>query len=377
MKKVWGLFIAITLSTAFMACSQEKMPAGKEPDETGARELHDEEGTEPAGFVSLEEASRLGPIRVEPAALRSLSGVVTATGEVQYNPEKLAHLMARVSGWVQEVHAFQENTVVKGEVLAMIDSPEYLTAQTEYLIALRRSKLTLHPDESQTAQALLTSARQKLLLLGAAEEDIEMLSNKATPHRYLPVRSPLNGTVVESNIVKGNAIRTGDDLYQIADLSTLWVILDILEPDLVRVRNGASVRITTAAFPEKGFRGTLTLLSRTAREATRTVQARVVVKNHHQRLRPGMFVEGRIEVPGGSKVVAVPESAVLLYQGQETVFVEKSDGFQATPIKTGLRQGGWVEVLEGLTAHTPVVVEGGFALKAQLMKESMGEGHVH
>ncbi len=125
------------------------------------------------------------------------------------------------------------------------------------------------------------------------------------------------------------------------------------------------------------FNGSLTLLSRTAKEATRTVQARVVLENRHQRLRPGMFVQGQIETTGGRKVLAVPESAVFLYESQETVFIQKSNGYQATPIKSGQRQGGWIEILEGLTPNTPVVVEGGFLLKAQLMKESMGEGHVH
>ncbi|MCI0528409.1 MAG: efflux RND transporter periplasmic adaptor subunit [Nitrospira sp.] len=375
MRKAWRIIATGIL--LLVACSQDKMPAGEVPGKTEASEPHEEVGSEPTGFVSFEEASRLGPMKVQPAALRSLSGTVTATGEVQYNPQKLAHLMARVSGWVQEVTAFQEDAVVKGEILALIDSPEYLTAQTEYLMALRRSKLTLSPDESRTAQALLTSARQKLLLLGAGEGDVELLSNAVTPQRYLPVRSPLDGTVVESNVVTGNAIRTGDDLYQIADLSTLWVILDILEQDLARVRNGLSVKISTAAFPDEKFQGTLTLLSQTAKEATRTVQARVVVANDHWRLRPGMFVQANIETLGGARVVSVPESAVFLYQGQESVFVQTKDGYQAIAIKTNRRQGEWIEILDGLESGTPTVVEGGFLLKAQLMKESMGEGHVH
>jgi RND family efflux transporter MFP subunit len=316
-------------------------------------------------------------MKVQPVVLRSLSGLITATGEVQYNPEQLAHLTARLSGWIYDVRAFQEDTVKKGEILAVIDSPDYLTAQTEYLMAARRAQSTPSPEETQTAQALLASARQKLLLLGAWEEDIEALSRSGTPQRYLSVRSPLEGTVIESSVVKGNTIRPGDNLYRIADLSTLWVILDIMEQDVARVQKGAPVRITTAAFPDEIYRGALTLLSRTTREATRTVQARVVVDNHHRKLRPGMFVQGQIEITGGPKVLAVPESAVFLYQSQDTVFVQKEDGYQATPIKAGSRQGGWVEVLEGLPSHTPIVVEGGFLLKAQLMKESMGEGHVH
>jgi len=377
MKKAWRIIAAGTLSLLLVACSQEKMPAGEVPAETETSEPHDEAGTEPAGFVSLEEASRLGPMKVQPTDLRSLSGLVTATGEVQHNPEKLAYLTARLSGWIYEVRAFQEDTVKKGEVLAVIDSPDYLTAQTEYLMAFRRSQSVPSPEETRTFQALLASARQKLLLLGAWEEDIEALSHSGTPQRYLSVRSPLEGTVIESSVVKGNTIRPGDNLYRIADLSTLWVILDIVEQDVAKVQKGAPVRITTAAFPDEVYRGALALLSRTTREATRTVQARVAVENHHRKLRPGMFVQGQIEMTGGPKVLAAPESAVFLYQGQETVFVQRENGYQATPIKAGRRQGGWVEVLEGLEPKTPVVVEGGFSLKAQLMKESMGEGHGH
>jgi RND family efflux transporter MFP subunit len=377
MRTAWRIIAAGTVSLLLAACSQEKIPAGEAPAETEASEPHDQAGAEPAGFVSLEEASRLGPMKVEPADLRSLSGVVTATGEVQYNPEKLAHLTARLSGWIYDVRAFQEDTVKKGENLTVIDSPDYLTAQTEYLMAARRAQSTPSPEEAQTARALLASARQKLLLLGAWEEDLEALSRSGTPERYLSVRSPLGGTVIESNVVKGNTIRPGDNLYRIADLSTLWVILDIVEQDVANVQKGAPVRITTAAFPDEVYRGALTLLSRTTREATRTVQARVVVENHHRKLRPGMFVQGQIEVAGSPKILAVPESALFLYQGEETVFVQKEDGYQAIAIRVGRRQGGWVEVLEGLEPKTPVVVEGGFSLKAQLMKESMGEGHVH
>ncbi|GEM_PF-3317472 len=249
MRHGWKIVIIWMITVLLGGCSQENVPVAESSAKPTGEGEHAEAATEPSGFVSFEEANRLGTIKVQQVSHHSLTGTIPVIGEVQHNPQKVAHVMSRVSGWAQEVHAFLEDAVVRGEILARIDSPEYLTAQTEYLMALRRSKFTLNPDESRTAEALLTSARQKLLLLGAGEEDIELLSSTAAPQKYLPVRSPLDGTVVESNVVKGNAIKTGDDLYQIVDLSTLWVILDIFEQDLARVHNGLQVKITTTAFP--------------------------------------------------------------------------------------------------------------------------------
>jgi Cu(I)/Ag(I) efflux system membrane fusion protein len=238
-------------------------------------------------------------IRTEPVRSTLLRVPVKTTGEIALNTERMAHVTSRVSGWVEEVFAFQEDQVEAGQVLARIYSPDYLTAQTEFFLAedrLRRAGED--PEEKRVGQAVLEASKSRLRLLGVPEERIESLHREHDEeHRvspFLEVRAPLGGTVIESTVGKGKAVSSGEALYKIADLSRLWVLVDIYEKDLAQVRQGVPVRITTVAYPGAVFQGRLVLLSGIQQEKTRTVKGRVVVENPYRKLRPGMFVEAEL-----------------------------------------------------------------------------------
>ena len=381
-------YAGILLLAGLLACGRggdSQVPQGSPPSqdteaqagETGhAEEAHDHE-------------TESRHIRVEPVRSATLPISVRTTGEVVPHAQRVAQVTSRVSGWVEEIYAFQEDRVRKGQVLVRIYSPDYLTAQTEFFLAEDRLRRAGNdPEEKRVALAVLEASKTRLRLLGVPEKRIQALHREHDEqHRvspYLEVLSPLDGTVIESTLRRGKAVSPGDLLMRVADLSRLWVLVDIYEKDLARIRQGAPVRIRTPAFPGRVFQGRLVLLSSIQQQDTRTVKARAVVENPRGMLRPGMFVEAEVLTHARRRVLAVPERAVVLLEGQPTVFVSEEpdtgtgkEDYAPRTVEVGQRFNGRVEILRGLKEGERIVVEGAFGLKAALLKEKLGEGHGH
>ncbi len=354
-------WVGIPLLAGLLACAPapEGRPAAPE------KEAHREEAAD---------------IRVEPVRSATWQVPVKTVGEVGLNAERAASITARASGWVDEVLAFPEDKVREGQVLARIHSPDYLTAQIEFFLAedrLRRAGGD--PEELRVAAAVLEASKGRLRLLGVSEERIEVLHREHDErHAVSPlieIRAPLGGTVIESALSKGKAVSPGEALARIADLSRLWVLVDVYEQDLARVSEGAPVRVIAPAFPGQVFPGRVVLLSGIQQEKTRTVKARVAVENTQGRLRPGTFVEAELS-GAGSQVLAVPEDAVVIQEGKPTVFVQSGKTYEPRPVETGRRLDGRVEILKGLREGDPVVVAGASRLTAGLLREKPTGGEL-
>lgn len=355
-------------------CGGDKAPATAEADND-----HDH-GAEAAAAVTLTpQAVAAAGIRTEPAATRPLGRTIVAAGELEWNARRVVHLTARAAGRLERVLAVRGDRVRESQLLAELYSPDFLARQAEFLqAAARLSRRAGDPTEEGPARALLAGARDRLLVLGVPETEIEALAASGAPRPLLAVRAPLSGTVLESGIVAGDAAELGTSLFRLADPSTVWACLHVQERDLAHVRAGAEAVVRVQAYPGEEFRGRLAFVGAAVDAATRTVEGRIELANPAGRLKPGMFVEATVAAAGDRRVLAVPESAVQDDAGRAVVFVRTGEAtFARRAVRTGERSGGFVEVLEGLAEGEAVAVSGGFLLKSEFHKESMKDDHGH
>jgi len=325
------------------------------------------------------EALARARISTRPVEVRRMPSRVQTTGEVAFDEKNLAHVFSRVDGWVEDVNAFLEDKVRARQPLLTVYSPNFIVAQSEYLQADRRADLSCgrreDSPECRTARAILRSARTKLRILGASEEDIRAIGRTHETRPTYVLRAPIGGSIVETNVVRGNAIKAGDDLFKIANLSRVWVNVDVYEKDIARVSRGDRVEVRLSPYPGAVFSGRLNLVSEVVDEKKRTVRARAEIDNKDGRLRPGMFADVSIlGSPKGNGVALIPDTAVQNIQGDSTAFVERGRGvFELRHVRLGEEREGLVSVTEGLREGERVVVQGSFILKAEFLKGTLEE----
>ncbi len=339
-------------------------------------------GTEPEGVPTIiltPEAWAFADIRTEKAALHAFNRRVTAPGGLEFNARRQVHLTARTPGRVERVLAVSGDRVGAGQVLAEVYSPDFMSLQAEFLQAAERAqRLGVNPVDAPAARAILDSARQRLLLVGASSAEVEGLATVRIPKPLLAVRAPFAGTVIEANVLAGDHVELGANLFRLADPSVLWASLQIREEDMASLQAGAGAELRTQAYPGEVFRGQFLLIGDVLDEKTRTVTGRVEVANPAGRLKAGMFVEAALESGIARTVLAVPEAAIQDDEGREIVFVlTGTRSFARREIKTGARLAGRVEVLEGLADGETVATSGSFLLKSEMHKGAMGDEHGH
>lgn len=362
---------ALALLAALAGCR------GNPPEDPEVR--HDAHGA-PAGeetIVRLESHKVFhAGIRIDSVRRKSLPVPLTLPGRVTYNEKTRAHVTARVSGRVDTVRAWVNDRVGAGEPLLVLYSQEYQAMQFELLQAARRmDRPRESADDDGSARTIYESARRKLAVAGASEEDIAALERAGVPELYFRIRAPFSGTILASDVRVGSFVRTGDDLLDIADLSTLWVLADAYEKDLSLVREGMPATISITAHPGR-FTGRIASVYSILDEKTRTVKLRVEVANRNGLLKPEMFCSVDVQTAVGSETIKIPESAVLGETERHFVFIALNDTtFEKRDIRTGFETPEIVEVLDGLLEGERIVVKGGFFLKSELAKETFGEEH--
>lgn len=360
-------------------------PASKEGT-ASKEEKPGEKGAEKLLALSDEEAQREG-IKVQKLELQEKAEQVMVTATIQANQDKLAHVGPRVPGRVVKVNASLGDRVKSGQPLAELDSIDlgeahsgYLQASSEAGVAqanferaqrLNADNIIPEKDylraraEHEKARAALRAASDKLRMMGV---DPDKHSGSV-----FPLTAPFAGTIIEKKAVLGELATPDQSLFTVADLSTLWIESDLFEKNLGKVKVGAQATVTISAYPEEVFKGRLTYISSTMNKETRTVKARVEVPNPDGRLKPEMFATVAIGTGGSAKALLVPEGAVLLLQGQPTVFVAERGGFEPRAVEVGERAQGYVVLKSGVAAGETVVVSGAYALKARLLKSQIGD----
>ena len=332
------------------------------------------EGDEPpakAGQVkiSLDKVQLLG-VRTEPAQARDLRRAVQAVGTIQANERQLYKVTSRFEGWIERLYVNTTGQpVARGQALMEVYSPELITAQEEYLIALRAVDETKASGAEAQAvmQRLAEGVLRRLKNWGISESELETLRKEGKARQRLTYRSPVGGVVLQKPSVQGMRFMPGETLYEIADLSSVWLVAEVFERDLGMVRVGQQAKLRILAYPEREFAGKVVFVAPTLEPDTRTGRVRIELANPGGLLKPAMY--GQVELSGAGargKVLAIPDSAVLDSGTRQVVLVQRGEGlFEPRNVKLGARGESYVEVLEGVTAGEQIVVRANFLIDAE------------
>jgi Cu(I)/Ag(I) efflux system membrane fusion protein len=335
--------------------------------------VYEGEADEPAGSnqlrISSEKIQKLG-VRTELAQLRALDRLVRASGRIELDERRLFAITPKFEGYVERLFVNATGQPVeKGQPLFEVYSPELVSAQREYAIANQgiQSLKNSSPDAQAGMRQLAESSLARLKNWDISEEQLKELAQGGEFKRTLTFKSPASGIVTEKKTLQGMRFMPGEALYQVADLSAVWVVADVFEQDIGAVRQGAKATIRINAYPGKAFTGTITYVYPTLKPETRTIPVRIELPNPGQQLKPGMFVEVELAAntnPG--KVVTVPISAVIDSGTRRIVLIQLGEGrFEPREVKLGQRSENVVEVLEGVRDGEPVVVAANFLIDAE------------
>ncbi len=308
-------------------------------------------------------------VRTAPAERRMLTRSIRAVGSVRYDETRLADVNVKVAGWIEALHVdYTGQFIEAGQPLFTLYSPELLTTQQEYLLALetrdqlRTSQIAEARDH---ADRLVEAARQRLTLWDLPPDEIESLEDRGATHRTMLFRTPVGGFIIEKQVVQGQHVTAGMSLYTVADLSVVWVEADVYEHELSLVREGMPASVTVDAYPENQFRGRIIYIYPYVEERTRTVRVRVELANPRGRLKPGMYANVALDAAIGEGVV-VPANALLDSGAEQYVFLSQGDGyFEPRAVVVGPRLGEAVQILEGLDGTEIVATNATFFIDSE------------
>ncbi|MDP4027669.1 MAG: efflux RND transporter periplasmic adaptor subunit [Gallionella sp.] len=321
--------------------------------------------------ISIEKVQKLG-VKTEQAARRMLDKTVRAVGRVEVDERHIHNIAPKFEGWIEKLHVRTTGEPVrKGQALFDVYSPELVSAQREYAIAMQGVAALKDADDDtrQSMQRLAEASLQRLKNWDISEQQVKDLVSSGTTKRsvtFHAFHTPVNGIVLEKKALEGMRFMPGEVLYQIADLSSVWVIADVFEQNIELVRAGSKVQIKLDAYPDMLFTGVVSLVYPTLTAATRTVPVRIEVANPKGLLKPAMFAN--VEIPVGSKdeVLTVPVSAVIDSGTRQVVLVQLAPGrFDPRVVKIGSRSENYVEVLEGVAEGEQVVISANFLIDAE------------
>lgn len=366
-------------------------------EKEGAHAGHDEHGE--AGTIKMTaEMQKQNGVVVAVAQKQRIAGAISATGKVEVNADRIAHVSPRISGKVVSVKASLGDAVSAGQTLATLDSVElgealnrYRQSKTKLTLArsnmdriknLVEKKIAARKDVLQAetdfriAQTELHTDEERLSLYGVSASE---LSENGHKRPLLPIPSPIGGTITEKHAIVGELSDPSKSLYTVADLSSVWVMVDINEKDLAKVRRGQAAIVTVGAFPDQKLKGRITYIADLVDQSTRTVKARIEVANRGRKLKPEMFATVELALAADAPpVLAVPEEALQDLDGKKTVFVANKDAeFEARPVLTGRTAGGLVEIVSGLKEGERYAIKGSFILKSEAKKGELQDEHGH
>jgi len=294
------------------------------------------------------------------ATHRDLVIPIRAVGEVTFDERLLSQVALKFDGFIGDLKADYVGTeVTRDQVLFTVYSPELLAAQSEYLETLKRRPRA--GDDNQ----LVRAARQRLALWDVSAHEIKALEQRGAPQDYVPIYAPRTGTLIERYIADGSAVKMGQTLLTIADLSRVWIDADIYEADLDLVKVGMTASVMLPYLPGRVYSATVEYVYPYLEERTRTGRIRLSLANPEGKLKPDMYAEVSLQAEIGHRL-SVPEEAILVAGKNRVVFVDLGGGrLKPVKIKAGRNAQGFVEVLEGLSLGDAVVTSGNFLIAAE------------
>jgi RND family efflux transporter MFP subunit len=318
--------------------------------------------------ISTEKIQKLG-VKTEAASLRSLDKVVRAAGRIEVDERRVHAISPKFEGYLERLHVSATGQAVsKGQALFDVYSAELVSAQREYQIAAQgvQSLKDAGSDAQSGMKQLADSSLMRLKNWDISDEQLRALAKAGEVRRTLTFRSPVSGIVTEKKALQGMRFMPGETLYQITDLSSIWVLADVFEQDIGLAKPGAQAKVLIPAYPDKVFNGSIGYVYPTLKAETRSVQVRIELPNPDQLLKPGMFAQVELAVAARSKAVTVPVSAVIDSGTRRIVLVQAGEGrFEPREVRLGARSDNYVEVLAGVSDGEQVVTAANFLIDAE------------
>ncbi len=348
---------------------QTKEPANEQPAEEA-----------PTVEIPTEKQQMIG-VKTTEVTLRPIEKVIRTVGRVEYDEKRLATVNTKLEGWIEKLYVdYTGRYVKKGEPLAELYSPELVATQQEFINVLRWSRQSAagSPPSGQAGQqssvgtmlsrdseTLVEAAKQRLRLWDISDDQIRKIEESGKPIRTLAIYSPVSGYVVQKMALQGMRVMPGEKLFDVADLSTVWIISDIYEYEMPLIKVGDSATLRLSYFPGKEFKSRIDYLYPTLSGETRTGKVRFTIHNPSGQLKPQMFTNVEVKIALGKRLV-IPDDAVIDTGTRQIVYVDKGDGyFEPREVMLGIRGEGYREVVKGLKAGEKVASSATFLIDSE------------
>jgi len=388
--------VAVTLSVLLTSCGASKTPEAtqKEATEQSVKtspeaKVSSEKGAaeNKAGEIQLsaEEIQQSG-LTVTTIQPEKVSDQLVLSANIAANQDRIAFVAPRVEGKLIKVTANLGDQVKAGQSLAIVDSIQMGEARAEYRHA--QSELKLAEANFERTDKLYKEEvvpQRQWLEVKNAYERAQTSARESADHLHILVGSsdtgistfvitaPFSGVVIEKDAVMGELAKPEDKLFTIADLSTVWIEANVSEKDLGKLTIGSPATVTVSSFPDESFKGKVSYISSIFDKETRTVKARIELPNPDKKLRIDMFARAMVDLTSSRDAIILPQEAVLLVQGQSTVYIQTEGGFEARPVEVGEQLNKGVVITSGLKAGELVVTGGAYALKSRQLKSQIGD----
>jgi Cu(I)/Ag(I) efflux system membrane fusion protein len=325
------------------------------------------------------ELLRLDPARVPGATLGEvreveLPAVLEANGQVTFDDRRVSSIVSRVAGRIEQVRVSQWDNVRRGEPIVALYSPDFMTAEAEYLQAKQNTHLSGAPGISGMAgiaSSMEDAAERKLQLLGMEPADIRAIS---APNPRVWMRAPIGGTVIDNKATRGAAVSPGDVLYTLGALSDVWITANIYEDDLARVREGLNLEAVTTTYPDEVFKGVISRVSPGIDATTHTAEIRCTVANPGLKLKPQMLARVRIVTRPGMALVVAQQALVFDTDAYFAYVRVGNDAIARRKVTvTSWNEKGYARVVSGLSPGDTVIVAGSLQVD-ELWREAHGQG---
>jgi cobalt-zinc-cadmium efflux system membrane fusion protein len=329
------------------------------------------------------------PMRSQLRAMGKVLAPQTKKAIVSYAfPARISDIHANIGDWVepgQKLVTLQSEEVGKARA-------EFFKAQADFELARRnlereknlfdrgvgaQKNLLTTEAEFKVAEAGMNVAEKKLHVLGFTEGMVQEMEKTHQINPTISLYAPIGGKVIASLAVRGAMVDQNTEILIIMDPTVLWVEAEIYERDIAKIKIGQEVEVSVPAYPEEAFPGKISYIGDVLKEDSRTITVRTEIRNREFKLKPGMFSDMIVFLNHPDDLLAVPEAAVLDDRDRKIVFISIAEGYRLQPVRVGIKEGGYWEVLEGLTEGDEVVTAGNYQLKSKLYEEILHSSHVH
>ena len=334
-------------------------------------------GMSPGMVMVSQQNQQLLGIKTAVVERRAMAQTIRTVGNVTYDETRVSRVHSKIDGWVEKLYVnYTGKLVKKGQPLFTLYSPELVATQQEYLLALKaRERLAESsiPEVRSGAVSLVQASKSRLSLWDISDDQIHEMEKTGEFKKALTLYSPYSGFVIKKDINEGMKVMPDKELYTIADLSNVWVNVDIYEYDIPLIKVGQSASLNLSYDPAQAFTGKVSYIYPYLDDKTRTLKVRLEFPNPDFKLKPDMYVNAEIKVDAG-KHLAVPEDAVVNSGIRKVVFVDKGSGhFESKEVKLGAKMGGYYQVLSGLNEGEKVASSSAFLLDSESrLSEAMG-----